>query len=161
MKCAPVETFDAALAAFVDRMLYLMKDANGVGLAAPQIGLAIRVFVCNPTGEPDGDLVCINPRFLKLDGAEETEEGCLSIPEVDVTMRRATFATLEAYDVHGHAFECSSEGLVARVWQHEADHLDGRLITDNMSATDEIANRRALKQLETDYATNPRHSGTR
>ncbi len=161
VKCAPIETFDASLAAVAEKMLCLMRDASGVGLAAPQVGLAIRLFVCNWTGEPEGDLVCVNPRFLELDGVGEMIEGCLSIPEVEVTMRRATTATLAAADIHGQPFECSGEGLAARVWQHEADHLDGRLITDTMSATDEIANRRALKQLESDYATNSKKVGRR
>jgi len=110
--------------------------------------LSLRLFVCNPTGEPSDDLVCINPRFAELSGAEEKPEGCLSIPDVTVSMRRATHAELQAMDPDGRSFAVTGNELLARIWQHEVDHLDGRLIIDNMSETDEIANRKALKQLE-------------
>jgi len=149
--CAPVEAFDPELRAVAERMLELMREANGVGLAAPQVGLAWRLFVCNGSGEPDDDLVCVNPTLTELTGGDELEEGCLSIPGVSVTMRRATFATMEASDLDGTPFAVEADGLMARIWQHELDHLNGRLIIDSMSPTDEIANRRALKQLEADY----------
>ena len=148
----PVEEFSAELAALVDAMLDIKKEAKGVGLAAPQVGIPIRLFICNVTGEPGDDLVCVNPTLSGLDGAGELEEGCLSIPGVTITMRRSAKAVLNAYDARGHAFERTDDELLARVWQHEVDHLNGRLITDNMSTTDEITNRRALKQLELDFA---------
>ena len=147
-RCAPIEEFGADLAALVDRMIELMHEGDGVGLAGPQVGLPLRLFVCNPTGEPGDDLVCVNPRFAELTGAAEAEEGCLSLPGVTVTMRRATRAVMEAFDVTGQPFQRTGENLTARVWQHETDHFDGRMITDNMSTTDEIVNRRALKQLK-------------
>jgi peptide deformylase len=146
-KARPVTEFNSELAATARRMLDLMREHAGVGLAAPQVGVPLRVFVCNPTGDPKDDLVVINPRFVELNGSEEREEGCLSLPGVNVTMRRAAKAVIEAYDLAGTRFERSAEDLEARVWQHEADHLDGRLIIDAMSSTDAIANRRALKQL--------------
>ena len=149
--CAPAESFGSELVAFADEMLALMRDANGVGLAAPQVGVSIRLFVCNVTGEPGDDLICVNPRFAELSGADEKEEGCLSIPGVSVTIRRATRAVLVAFDVAGSEFTRTGEDLLARVWQHESDHLDGRLITDNMSPTDEIANRRAVRLLRADH----------
>ena len=151
-KCAPVESFGDDVAVLAGRMLELMRGAEGVGLSAPQVGLAIRLFVCNPTAEPGDDLVCVNPRITDSDGTFEGDEGCLSLPGVTVTMRRASTITLEAFDVQGRAFTRSVEDLLARVVQHENDHLDGRLIIDSMSPTDEIANRRALKQLREDYA---------
>lgn len=144
--------FGPDLKALAERMLELMHEGKGVGLAAPQVGVLIRLFVCNATGEPGDDLICVNPRLVELDGAEEKEEGCLSIPGVTVTMRRATDAVMEACDTDGNPCRKTGKDLVARIWQHETDHLDGRLITDNVSMTDEIANRRALKQLEADYA---------
>ncbi len=147
----PVSDFPAELEAVARRMLELMRREEGVGLAAPQVGLSIRLFVCNVDGDAKRDLICINPRFITLEGAEEKEEGCLSLPSVKVLMRRATHAVMEAHDLSGRTFRAEGDGLAARVWQHESDHLDGRLIIDNMSATDEIANRRALKQLKTDY----------
>ena len=147
-----VTDFGPGLGALTRRMLAVMREGNGVGLAGPQVGVPARVFVCNVTGEPDGDLVFVNPTFVELSGAEEKEEGCLSIPGVHVTMRRAVRATIAACDVYGKSFMLGATGLLARAWQHEVDHLDGRLIIDNMSPTDEIANRRILRQLRKDYA---------
>lgn len=151
--CAEVTEFGPELQGFVDRMLQLMAEAEGVGLAAPQVGVLIRLFVCNVTGEPGGEEVFVNPRFLERTGSAEAEEGCLSLTGVLVTIRRATRAVLAAQDPAGNAIEKTGENLQARIWQHETDHLSGRLITDNMSTTDEIANRRALKQLKERYTT--------
>lgn len=148
--CTPVREFGNDLGALADKMLALMHEAEGVGLAGPQVGLAIRIFVCNHTGEPGDDMVCVNPQFAELDGAAVKEEGCLSLPSVTVSMRRATRAVIDAFDTSGRPFRKEGVDVQARIWQHEADHLEGRLITDNMSATDEITNRRALKQLEGD-----------
>ena len=152
VRCTPVEAFEPNLKTLADRMLVLMREANGVGLAAPQVAVPIRLFVCNATGRPEDDLICINPRFVELSGAEEREEGCLSLPGVCVVRRRALRAVLQAQDVEGRPFEVVGEEMLARVWQHESDHLDGRLITDNMSSSDEIANRRIIRQLESEYA---------
>lgn len=121
-------------------------------MAAPQVGLGLRLFVCNPTGEPADNLVVVNPEFTELTGSAELEEGCLSIPGVTVKKRRALHAQMRFFDVHGQVQERSGDDLLARIWQHEVDHLDGRLIIDNMSASDEIANRRAIKQLEEEHA---------
>lgn len=147
----PVEEFDDALRALASRMLALMREAKGVGLAAPQVGMGIRLFVCNPTGEEGDDIVCVNPTLTELTGAAEEEEGCLSIPGVTVNIRRATSAVLKRHNLEGHAITQRATDLVARIWQHEADHLDGRLILDQMSTADEIVNRRAIKQLKEQY----------
>jgi len=152
MKCTPVTDFSPALAGMAGRMLELMHHAPGVGLAAPQVGIPIRLFVCNPTGEPEDDAVYVNPVLTDLEGGEEAEEGCLSLPSVSTTMRRAQKAVIHAVDLHGHDVEAEGKDLIARIWQHETDHLDGRLIIDNMSTSDEITNRRLLKQLREDYA---------
>lgn len=147
----PVTEFGGELKALGARMLALMHEAEGVGLAAPQIGLAIRMFVYNVGKEANEDRICVNPTVAELTGAEEHEEGCLSIPGVKVTMRRATHAVLRAYDTDGVAFELAGEDLQARVWQHEIDHLNGRLIVDHMSAVDEIANRQVIRQLRDNF----------
>lgn len=154
-RAVDVAKFNAEIAALAKRMLELMHEAKGVGLAGPQVGVGLRVFVCNPSGEAADDLICVNPRLIELSGGEEKEEGCLSIPGVTVAMRRATHVAMEAFDVDGKPFQVTGTDMRARVWQHETDHLDGRLIIDNMSATDEIANRRAIKQLHDQYR--PRH----
>jgi len=148
---APVTVFDDQLRSLAARMFELMREAKGVGLAAPQAGESIRLFVCNASGEPGHDLVFVNPRFTELVGADEREEGCLSIPGVTVTLRRATRVVMQALDLSGEPVRAEGTELMARIWQHEVDHLDGRLIIDRMSPSDEIANRRALKQLRDDY----------
>jgi peptide deformylase len=150
--CPEVTDFGSELRALTDRMLEVMHTGRGVGLAAPQVGLRLRLFVCNATGEPGDNMVCVNPRFTELTGAAEAEEGCLSLPGINVTMRRAARAVMQAHDADGRPFEAVGEDLLARVWQHESDHLDGHLIIDHMSPTDEIANRRAVKQLKEQYA---------
>ncbi len=150
-KCVPVRVFDDRLAALARQMLELMKANRGVGLAGPQVGVADRIFVCNPTGEPADDRVYVNPELLDLTGAVEGEEGCLSIPEVRVIVRRARQCTIQAVDLEGRPVQLGGADLVARIWQHEVDHLDGRLIIDRMNATDKIATKKQLAQLESDY----------
>ena len=147
-----VTDFGPELQTLAHRMFELMRGAEGVGLAAPQVGVPIRLFVCNTTGQPEDDLICVNPRFTEMTGSAESEEGCLSVPGVTATKRRAARVLMQAQDVSGRPFKAEAEGLTARVWQHENDHIDGRLILDGMSPSDEIANRRAVKQLKEKYA---------
>jgi peptide deformylase len=148
---APIDVFGEALDQLAEHMYALMHAHRGVGLAGPQVGLPFRIFVWNPTGEPDHDQVFINPRFLRLEGQVVGEEGCLSIEAVNVNITRASAAEITAQRPDGSEVTFVGEGLVARIWQHEIDHLDGRLILDYMSPADEIANRRAIKDLEAKY----------
>jgi peptide deformylase len=152
-KSAPVREgeFDESLAALADRMLELMAASRGVGLAAPQVGINRRIFVCNPTGEPGDNHVYVNPVLSDLTGLEACEEGCLSVPEVRVMIRRAKRCRIKAQDVHGNPIEDEAEELLARIWQHETDHLDGRLILDRMNPSEKIANKRLIAQLEAGY----------
>ncbi|MBN1489685.1 MAG: peptide deformylase, partial [Phycisphaerae bacterium] len=114
--CSPVESFNGELRELTDAMLQFMIERNGVGLAGPQVGVIKRLFVCNITGEPDDNQVYINPELVDLVGAAEGEEGCLSIPGINVPVRRAERATIRAYDVEGNPIEHTAEGLLARVW---------------------------------------------
>jgi len=141
-RCATVTEFDDSLARLAARMLELMRQARGVGLAAPQVGILIRMFVMNPTGEPDDDRVYVNPELRDATGSEVAEEGCLSIPDVHVQVRRATRCRLVAQDLSGRPVERIGEGLEARIWQHEIDHTNGILILDRMGPSDAIAVRR-------------------
>lgn len=150
-QCEPVEMFDEGLQALAARMLVLMRENNGVGLAAPQVGIPIRLFVANPSGEEGDDHVYVNPELGDFEGAEELTEGCLSLPEVNVSMRRSFSARMSAQTPAGEEISERAEGWLARIWQHETDHLNGRLIIDKMSSADEIANRKAIKQLKDDY----------
>lgn len=147
----PVTEFGDALAQLAARMCALMHEQKGVGLAGPQVGLSLRLFVWNPTGQPQHDRVCVNPVLSDLTELVEAQEGCLSIPDVNVTVRRARSARIAAQNDQGEAFELEGEDLTARIWQHETDHLDGKLILDYMSQSDEIANRKVIKDLEARY----------
>lgn len=149
--CAPVTEFDDNLRRLTERMVALMAENNGVGLAGPQIGFMHRLFVCNQAAEPDAELVLINPEISELEGSAEAVEGCLSIPDVQVTIRRAERCRIKAQDATGKTFEIAGEDLQARVWQHECDHLQGKLILDYMDEAGRIANRRIIKQLEASF----------
>lgn len=151
-RCKPVERFDGELSALADRMLTLMREGRGVGLAGPQVGVLLRLFVCNPTGEPGDAAVWVNPVLSDLEGSVEAEEGCLSLPNINVPKRRAQKAVIEGFDVHGNPKRAQASDLLARIWQHETDHLDGILIIDAMSEAAELANRRTIRQLEADFS---------
>jgi len=149
--CEPVTRFDDSLRALALRMLDLMHEAKGVGLAAPQVGVLIRMFVCHAIADSEKQMILINPELADLQGQVAGDEGCLSIPDVTVEVRRAESCTILAKDLNGDPIRATGTDLIARCWQHECDHLDGRLITDRMSDADKIANRRALKTLESEF----------
>jgi peptide deformylase len=147
----PVETFDENLKALAARMLVLMREAKGVGLAAPQVGENIRLFVMNPTGQPGDDRVYVNPILADLTGEEEAEEGCLSLPGISVKVLRAKSAKMKAVDVEGKPVEEDQAGYVARIWQHETDHLNGTLLLDRMGTVARLASKRTLSDLRSKY----------
>ena len=152
-KSLPVTEFDAGLRQVADRMFELMREARGVGLAAPQVGLNIRLFVMNATGKPEDDRVYVNPVLSDADGSEDVEEGCLSIPDVLVKVNRPTArVTMRAQDLSGQPFEQTEEGFVTRVWQHETDHLNGVMLTDRMGPVAKLTYRKKLRELEEEYA---------
>jgi peptide deformylase len=147
----PVGAFDASLRALAERMFQLMREAKGVGLAAPQVGMNIRMFVMNHTGRPEDDRVYVNPMLSDAAGDEEDEEGCLSLPGITIKVLRSKSIHMEARDVEGNPILQDESGYIARVWQHEFDHLNGVLLTDRMGAVARMAHRRTLKELEADY----------
>jgi peptide deformylase len=143
MKAKEVTEFDPYLMQLVERMITLMVDAQGVGLAATQVGVLQRVFVFELEGE--GTKAVVNPRLLDPASETETEEeGCLSLEGVRVPVERATSITVEGVDPSGEAVRFELQGLGARVVQHETDHLDGVLIIDR---TDSEHRKEALGQL--------------
>lgn len=144
-----------------ERMVELMREADGVGLAAPQVGLGWRLFVAevrpgdgrspdaDPASATPGPVVYINPVLSSPQGAPVLgEEGCLSIPEVRGDVPRAPTLTITALDLRGRTFTQRGTGLLARCWQHEVDHLDGVLMLDRMTQAGRLANRAALRALE-------------
>lgn len=149
---AAVTTFDDALHALLERMIELMRASEGVGLAAPQVGVSRRIFIAEPEPGPESvPVVFINPE-LEFGGVlEPFEEGCLSIPEVRVTVRRPTVVRIRALDLDGQPFELEDDAFPARVWQHEFDHLEGVLITDRMSPRDRLTHRKRLKEMRQEF----------
>jgi len=132
-----------------ERMIELMHEAEGVGLAAPQIDRPWRMFVTNSRQEGDADRVYINPVLREVGGDWEVrEEGCLSLPDIVGDVRRPTTVTIEALDLDGNAFEMTSDDFLARVWQHEFDHLNGTLIIDRFTQVSKLATRKAVKALK-------------
>jgi peptide deformylase len=142
MRANEIEAFDEEVARLSERMIALMHDADGVGLAATQVGILRRLFVFHHDGE---DRVIINPVLSSTGGgAEVDEEGCLSLGPVRMPVERSLEVTLEGVDAHGVPLRLELEGLPARVVQHELDHLDGKLIIDR---TDPESRREAMAQL--------------
>jgi len=138
-----------AVRAVAQRMIALMHDADGVGLAGPQVGLSWRLFVANARDDEEPDRVYINPVLRDPQGAVEPhEEGCLSLPRIYGDVWRPPTITIEATDLNGERFTMTAGGMLARVWQHETDHLDGRLIIDRFGQIDKLANRKAIRELE-------------
>jgi peptide deformylase len=129
MKAKEVTEFDEYLTALVERMIHLMGDAQGVGLAATQVGILQRLFVFDL--EDEGPKAIVNPRLVDPSKEKETdEEGCLSLEGIRIPVERSTRVTLEGIDPAGEPVHLELEGLSARVVQHELDHLDGVLIID-------------------------------
>jgi peptide deformylase len=148
-KAKPVAAVTEEVKAVALRMLQLMHEAPGVGLAAPQVGLGWRMFVANATGEPQDDLVFINPTLSDPSRTtDDYEEGCLSLPEIRAVIRRPKAISITALDLQGNRFTLTSDELPARIWQHETDHLDGVLILDRMTPGDRTALRRKIRELE-------------
>ena len=131
---AAVTTFDAELGRLIDDMIETMYAAPGIGLAAPQIGVALRVCVIDlSSGKRGGELITlVNPEFVSRAGMQLEDEGCLSVPSFTATVARPARATVRAHDRHGAAITIEGEGLLARALQHELDHLDGVLFLDRL-----------------------------
>ena len=129
-----IERFDDALLDEVRRMGRLMHDAYGIGLAAPQVGVSLRIFVIDVSvGRRAEDLmVFVNPEFIELEGMQLEEEGCLSVPGFNATVARPMRAVLRGLDRNGVPFTVEGKDLLARAFQHEMDHLDGRLFLDRV-----------------------------
>jgi peptide deformylase len=142
MRANEVESFDDELVRVTERMVGLMHDAEGIGLAATQVGILRRFFVFHDEGQ---DRVLVNPIITSTGAELETsEEGCLSLGPVRMPVERPTEVTIEGRDASGAPVQFELEGLPARVVQHELDHLDGKLVLDR---TDPESRREALARL--------------
>jgi peptide deformylase len=152
----PVTEFDRRLRALRDDMIATMYDAPGVGLAGPQVGVSLRLFVFDD-GET-GPLFVANPELVDMQGELLEEEGCLSIPGPYHETSRAARVTCRGQDIDGAPFEMTGEGLLARIFQHETDHLDGMLYIDRLDEEGRRAVMAELRRIELGLAEPPRRS---
>ncbi len=147
-KALAVEPGHEGLAALVKGMLKAMEEASGVGLAAPQVGQSLRLFVASESGDPAEALVYVNPRLEASGTMVELEEGCLSVPGIQAKIRRPERVRLTAEDLSGRGFVCETAGLLARILQHENDHIDGVLFFERMTEVDRVRIKDDLASLE-------------
>ena len=143
----PVDQVDDAIRKFADDLLETMYAAPGIGLAATQVNVDKRVIVIDVSEDKSEPLYLINPEILELQGVEEMEEGCLSVPGVYETVQRADQVRIRALGLDGEPFEMEANDLLAVCIQHEIDHLDGKLFVDYLS---QLKRTRIRKKLEKD-----------
>lgn len=148
---APVERIDDTIRRLVEKMTDIMIENKGMGLAAPQAGVGLRLFIISMDGSREQVRAYINPTVTPAGDLEESGEGCLSVPGIYPKVRRYKRATVTATDLDGREFTEEAEGLYARCLQHESDHLDGMTIVNRMGAAAKIANRRPIKKLLDKY----------
>jgi peptide deformylase len=146
----PVEKFDEELQKLVEDMFESMYAVQGVGLAAPQIGIGLRLAVIDVTlgKNPEAKLVLANPEIIHAEGEQDDEEGCLSLPGFRAHVRRPKFVTIRAQNVAGETYEMRGEGLLGRAFCHEIDHLDGVLFIQHLSLLKRDLIRRKIRKLQ-------------
>lgn len=146
---APVEKFDEELQKLCADMFESMYAVQGVGLAAPQIGLGIRLAVIDVSSgkNPEAKLVLANPEIIHSEGEQREEEGCLSLPGFRSTVIRPMFITVRAQDATGKTYEIRGEGLLARAFCHEIDHLNGTLFIQHLSLLKRDLIKRKIRKL--------------
>jgi len=151
LECEPVTRFDEDLARLVGDMAQTMYAEDGVGLAAPQVGINKRLLILDVAPREERGrklLVAVNPEVVAGEGEIEWEEGCLSLPEVTIRMQRQATVTVKAQDLQGQEYEVEAEGLLAVALQHEIDHLDGVLLIDHLPVLKRRLVVRDLKRLK-------------
>lgn len=151
----PVEGVDEDLRAVVGQMRRVMFELRGVGLAAPQVGIAKRLMLVCPTGQPGEEEVVINPEVLEAEGEALGEEGCLSFPAIYGEVPRALRVRVRYRDLDWRERELVLEDFVARVFLHELDHLDGRVFIDRMITASRTRIEPQLEELRARYAARP------
>lgn len=149
VKCPPVERFDPELRSLAADMVETMHDAPGVGLAAPQVGVELRLAVVDLSvgKDPEQLLVLVNPEVLEEEGEATEVEGCLSLPDLTDKVDRPHWIRVRARNLAGETFEVEAEDWVARAILHEIDHLDGVLFVDRLRGLRRERARRQLRRL--------------
>jgi peptide deformylase len=146
---APITVFDDELRKLADDMFESMYAAHGVGLAAPQIGIAKRIAVIDVTfkEDPEAKIVLVNPEIIHTEGRITSNEGCLSLPDFREKVARARTVTARAQNLEGKTFEVTGEDLLARALLHETDHLNGKLYISHISALKRDIMKRKVRKL--------------
>jgi peptide deformylase len=146
---SPVDAFNEELAKIAKNMIETMYGAPGIGLAAPQIGLNIRITTIDLSVGEDGSKVIIlcNPEILSSEGVQKCDEGCLSVPDFSETVTRPQRMTVRGLDLHGEEVKIEADGLLARCLSHEIDHLNGILFVDHLSPLKRSLIRNRIKKL--------------
>jgi peptide deformylase len=147
-KSLPINDVDGAVRDLMDGMAEIMYTYNGIGLAAPQVGMLQRIIIAD-IGE--GLITLANPEILQKEGKDRLEEGCLSLPDIQVNIARSQSIFVSGINPEGKEVQHELSGLMARVIQHEIDHLNGVLIIDYASPSEKILLRRQLKELQKQY----------
>lgn len=147
-RAEPVEKIDGDIHRLVDKMVDIMLGKKGVGLAAPQAGVPLRLFIISLDGSRENVKVFINPTVTPTGDLGEIDEGCLSVPGIYTKIRRYKKCKVTATDLDGNEFSDEGEGLYARALQHEYDHIEGVTIVNRMTQVARIAHRKQLKKLE-------------
>ena len=157
----PVKRVDEALLEAIPRLFEVMYRARGIGLAGPQVGLDRRIIVANLTGNPengDQERVFVDPEIIERVGEKREDEGCLSFPGMSVVTVRAEKVEVRYLDLEGREIRRAAEGLEAKFFQHEIDHLDGVLLLDRMTPADKKQWAPLLKDLEREYKSKIRRT---
>ncbi len=145
-KAQPVKTVTERDKGLIEDMVETMKLSEGVGLAATQVGISKRIIVYNPSCDEWRADALINPVIVKKRGSEKKEEGCLSLPGINGLVCRSTYIQVEGLDIKGKPVCFEAKGLLARIFQHEIDHLDGILFIDRLSPVKRFMAKRKLKK---------------
>ncbi|HTQ38909.1 MAG TPA: peptide deformylase [Pirellulales bacterium] len=155
----PLKRVDVELRSIIARMFELMYEAKGVGLAANQVDLPYRFFISNLQSDPakGEQMVFINPVLSRHKGSAEAEEGCLSLPGLYADVKRSEHVMIDAFNLAGEAVHLEADGLLARVVQHETDHLNGKLFVDRLGTAAQLELRDALREFEIQFTSQQEH----
>ena len=151
LKAVEVKNIDQQLVTLKEQMIHTMHSAaTAIGLAAPQVGQSIQFSVIDLSmgQNPDDLLILINPEILEAEGSEVDDEGCLSFPRITLPVKRSTHILLKSIDINGNEIRREVDGYLARVIQHEIDHLNGKLIIDKVSTLKRQMTRKEIKRLK-------------
>ncbi len=151
----PLARVDAELRKHIARMFELMYEAKGVGLAANQVDLPYRFFIVNTQSDPEKaeEQVFINPVLSRPKGSAEAEEGCLSMPGLYAQVKRAERITIDAYNLSGEPVQFEADGFLARVLQHETDHINGKMFIDRLGTSAQMEIRDVVREFEIQFAS--------